>query len=243
MNNKPLIATIVFNSELITKECFLPSLVKSINVSKFDLLIVNTDNNIFKLDRQFNCLQLTKRNYMQTFGISSHALAIQKILDDNASKYNDIIICENDVIVKKDFLEIIDKNYQFVGQLSGPTNRSWYTAFFDKFRLQCNRWFPQLMYFNMQAFKDRKVKYYNSNIMATIKIPSLNLEQTIKNHAFGDPGWYFLLWTIQNNIKCKNINIDEYISHFWYGSENRNKSINEYTKRLEEFKQANIQYL
>jgi len=48
--NKPLIATIVFNSERITRECFLPSLMKTSNASEFDLLIVNTDNNNFKID-------------------------------------------------------------------------------------------------------------------------------------------------------------------------------------------------
>lgn len=241
--NKPLIATIVFNSERITRECFLPSLMKTSNASEFDLLIVNTDNNNFKIDQQLsNSINVTNVNYRNLFNITMHAPAVQKILDENAANYDDIIICENDVIIKKDILKIIDREYQFCGQLSHTAMRGWFTEFFNKFRLQCNRYFPMLMYFNIPSFEERHVKYFSSDVTASMKIPSLNLEQTVVNSRFGDPGWYFLLWTLQNKIKCKNIDIDEFIAHKWYGSENRIEK-EKYEQSYEKFKNENRQYL
>ena len=240
---KTLIATITYNSNQITNDCFLTSLYKQCDASKFDILIVNTDENEFKLSD--NILQPSNKikceQYNKKFKITSHSAAVQKILDEYSIQYDNIIICENDVIIKQDLLNIIDVDYEFVGKQSTASERSWYTAFYNKFRIQCNRWFPMLMYFNTKKRKD--FVFCKFDVSIKMSIPSLNLQQESKNIRFGDPGWYFLLWTIQNNIKCKNINIDDYISHFWYGSENRNKSPDEYAKRLEEFKQANIQYL
>ena len=53
MNQKILIATVVYNSQKITNECFLTSLFKHSDISKFDLFIVNTDKNYFQLDKNF----------------------------------------------------------------------------------------------------------------------------------------------------------------------------------------------
>lgn len=53
-----------------------------------------------------------------------------------------------------------------------------------------------------------------------------------------------MVWCEANNIKCKDIDIDQYISHFWDGCENRNSNSKKtYQERLSEFKEKNIAYL
>lgn len=243
MNQKILIATVVYNSQKITNECFLTSLFKHSDISKFDLFIVNTDKNYFQLDKNFEKItNIRFQNYQYDYNITDHELAIQKILDDCCLKYDDIIICENDVVIKQDLLTFIDRNYQFCGMLTKSADRGWFTGFYEKFKIQCNRWLPQLMYFNIPTYTNRKPVYSVRDVNAFISIPSLELTQTIKNEMFADPGWYFLLWTIKNKIKCKDVDINTYIDHMWCGSEHRS-SKEAYIKLLENFKQKNNIYL
>lgn len=96
-----------------------------------------------------------------------------------------------------------------------------------------------LMYFNIKSFKDRKVVYYGNDISININIPSLNITRAFENTYFADPGWYFKLWVDSNGVKYKDVDIYSYIDHFWYGSEGRNKNIDDYYKRLNKFKEDN----
>ena len=101
-----------------------------------------------------------------------------------------------------------------------------------------------LMYFNVDSFPNKNILYEKYDCSLNIKIPSLDIQLNLQNTWLCDPGWYFLLWTEKNNIQCKTININDYISHFWYGCENRNSQFNiSYTERLNKFKEDNKIYL
>ena len=80
------------------------------------------------------------------------------------------------------------------------------------------------MYFNIPSFNRREVVYEKYDCNLQINIPTLDINFNLKNTWLCDPGWYFMLWTEKNNIMCKNIDINDYIAHFWYGSENRNSN-------------------
>lgn len=99
-----------------------------------------------------------------------------------------------------------------------------------------------LMYFNAKSFYEKPLIYEKNDCCLKVDIPVLNINLDLKNTNLCDPGWYFMLWSEINNVKCKDIDIDEYISHMWYGSENRKTSIL-YSERLEQFKKANLKYL
>lgn len=245
MNNKILIATIVFNSNKITNECFIPSLYKHIDENLFDLLIVTTSATEFKLYDQYKCYtNISFKNFNKEFNITTHGQAIQKILDINKNIYDDIIICENDTIIKQNLLQIVDTSFQFVGQDSSTyPHRHWWTRLYSQLKLGCQRYLPMLMYFNTRSFKNMRLIYELNDCNLSIQINTLNINIKLSNTHLCDPGWYFLIWTQKNNIKCKNINIEDYIQHFWYGSENRNKDINEYNNKLIEFKNKHINYL
>ena len=95
-----------------------------------------------------------------------------------------------------------------------------------------------LMYFNVKSFNDRKIVFEKYDCNLKIDIDTLGIHLNLKNTWLCDPGWYFMLWCEANKIKCKDIDIDQYISHFWYGCENRNSNSKKtYQERLNEFKQ------
>ena len=101
-----------------------------------------------------------------------------------------------------------------------------------------------LMYFNIPSFTKREVVYERYDCNLHVSIPTLSINFDLKNTWLCDPGWYFMLWTEKNSIKCKEVDIDEYISHFWYGSENRNSGTGKsYQERLDDFKKENLEYL
>lgn len=245
-SSKPLIATIVFNANKITNECFLESLYKTVDENKFDLLIVTTSDIEFVLDKKHaSHININHVNFKKLYGISTHGAAIQKILDLFASKYDDIIICENDVVVKQNLLNIIDREVQFAGRDSKSIiHRSYWTRLYTKLHFGCRRYLPMLMYFNAKSFNNRKIVFEKHDCNLKIDIDTLNVHLNLKNTWLCDPGWYFMLWCEANKIKCKDIDIDQYISHFWYGCENRNSNSEKtYQERLNEFKQQNIKYL
>lgn len=246
ISTKPLIATIVFNANKITNECFLESLYKRVDESKFDLLIVTTSDIEFVLDKKHTShININHLNFKKLYGISTHGAAIQKILNLFTSKYDDIIICENDVVVKQNLLNIIDREVQFAGRDSKSINHHlWWTRLYSKMHFGCQRYLPVLMYFNVKSFNDRKIVYEKYDCNLKIDIDTLNIHLNLKNTWLCDPGWYFMVWCEANKIKCKDIDIDQYISHFWYGSENRNSNSEKtYQERLNDFKQQNIKYL
>lgn len=70
---KPLIATIVFNSEQITNECFLTSLYKHSNENDFDLLIISTSNDFILADEHKNRKNILITNFAKKYGITTHA--------------------------------------------------------------------------------------------------------------------------------------------------------------------------
>lgn len=243
---KPLIATIVFNSNRITNECFLKSLYNVLNDDMFDLLIVSTSDQEFKLSQEYaHHRNIQIIDFKKKYQITTHALAIQKILSLNKEIYDDIIICENDVVVKSNLTNIIDKSFQFVGQDSKTlTKCHWWTKLYQQLHFGCRRYLPMLMYFNVARFKDRKIIFEKNDCNLHVNIPSLSIDINLNNTNLCDPGWYFMLWCEKNGIKCKNIEIDDYISHFWYGSENRNSNSEKtYDQRLEKFKEENLEYL
>lgn len=243
---KPLVATIVFNSTKITNDCFLKSLYKTSDEKDFDLLIVSTSDNDFILNEKYKNIKNIKiLNFKKQYSITTHAMAIQKILDISKLNYDDIIICENDTIIKQNLLKIIDKNFNFIGQDSNNTNhKHWWTRLYSKLHFGCQRYLPILMYFNVNSFENREIIYEKNDCNLCIKIPTLKIDFNLKNTWLCDPGWYFMIWAQNNKIKCKEINIDEYISHFWYGSENRNSQLKiPYNERLEKFIQSNLKYL
>ena len=74
---KPLIATIVFNANKITNECFLESLYKTVDENKFDLLIVTTSDIEFVLDKKYaSHININQLNFKKLYGISTHGAAI-----------------------------------------------------------------------------------------------------------------------------------------------------------------------
>ena len=243
---KPLIATIVYNSNTITNDCFLKSLYKTIDENLFDLLIVTTSDTEFILDDNYKkYTNIILDNFNKKYLITTHAAAIQQLLDIYKNKYSDIIICENDVIIKKNLLTIIDHTVSFVGQDShNIKHNNYWTRLYSKLHLGCRRYMPMLMYFNVDSFPNKNILYEKYDCSLNIKIPSLDIQLNLQNTWLCDPGWYFLLWTEKNNIQCKTININDYISHFWYGCENRNSQFNiSYTERLNKFKEDNKIYL
>ena len=79
---KPLIATIVYNSNTITNDCFLKSLYKTIDENLFDLLIVTTSDTEFILDDNYKkYTNIILDNFNKKYLITTHAAAIQQILD------------------------------------------------------------------------------------------------------------------------------------------------------------------
>lgn len=243
---KPLIATIVFNSNQITNECFLKSLYKYTDEDQFDLLIVSTSDNKFFLADEHKCHRNIKiADFKELYGVTVHGAAIQKILDVFKNQYDDIIVCENDTIIKQDLLNLVDHDFQFAGKDSGRlAKHKWWTRLYEKMHFGCRRYLPMLMYFNIRSFKDRQIIFEKHDCNLQVDIPTLNIHLDMKNTWLCDPGWYFMLWCESTGIKCKEVDIDEYISHFWYGSENRNsKSGKTYQERLSNFKQENLEYL
>lgn len=240
---KRLVATITFNADRITNECFIQSLYKYNSPDKFDLWIVSTSDKDFSLDSKFNYDNITILNFKKSYNISSHAPAIQKIIDiiKNHQQYEELLIVENDTIVKCDLSGMCDANFQVVGNY---VNQSW-TLLTKDACLFGGRIQPMLMYFNLNSFNGREISYYKSDVSVVINIPSLNISKQFENTYFADPGWYFHLWITTNRVKYKNVDIWEYISHFWYGSESRgqNKSIEDYNNRLREFKENNKEHL
>ena len=74
---KPLIATIVFNSNQITNECFLKSLYKYTDEDQFDLLIVSTSDNKFVLADEHKCHRNIKiADFKELYGVTVHGAAI-----------------------------------------------------------------------------------------------------------------------------------------------------------------------
>lgn len=114
---KRLIATITFNADRITNECFIQSLYKYNNPDRFDLWIVSTSDKDFALDSKFNYDNITILNFKKLYNISSHAPAIQKIIDivKTHLEYEELLIVENDTIVKCDLFGMCDTNFQVVG--------------------------------------------------------------------------------------------------------------------------------
>ena len=246
ISTKPLIATIVFNANKITNECFLKSLYKAMDENTFDLLIVTTSDAEFVLDENYKSYANIKQlNFKKLYSISTHGVAIQKILDISSSKYDDIIICENDTIVKQNLLNIIDHSVQFVGRDTKNINHhSYWSRLYSKLHFGCQRYLPMLMYFNVKSFNNRKIIFEKNDCNLKVDIDTLRIHLDLKNTNLCDPGWYFMLWCEINTIKCKDIDIDQYISHFWYGCESRNSNSKKtYQERLSEFKQKNIAYL
>ena len=120
------------------------------------------------------------------FGSFKHALTVQWLLDN---LNEDFFLLDSDILIKKDFRNLIDKNKIFVGQT-------------NQYRL-----LPFLVWFNTDLIKKCNIKFCDK----------INIHPNIRTY-YTDTGGSFLTECKKSNLDYLNINIFDYIEHYGSGS-------------------------
>ena len=135
-------------------------------------------------------------NYRKTFKnfISfRHAIALQWLIDYDKLSDN-IILCDSDVLLKKD-IDFIDENAAACGKIEGNVS-------YDK------RLVPYLCYLNRAILKKNNIRYFNQNFMHGCKMSNG------KTQFMYDTGRFVLDQIAEKKLGLKQIDIYSYCIHF-----------------------------
>lgn len=137
--------------------------------------------------------EISKEEHGAKFGSLKHALTVQWLLDNID---DDFFLLDSDILVKKDFRNLIDKGVLFTGETTQ------------------HRVLPFLIYFNINEIKNAGIKFCD---FVNIHPNRRSLET--------DTGGSFLKECKNKHVIYRSITLSEYIEHYGSGSW-RDPSIN-----------------
>ena len=157
--------------------------------------IINFDNEIqnFIKEQKISNDKIKLEQNCANFGSFKHALTVQWLLDNI---HEDFFLLDLDILIKKDFRNIIDQTKIFVGET-------------NQYRL-----LPFLVWFNVSLIKKNNIKFCDK----------INIHPNIRTY-YTDTGGSFLTECKKLKQDYININIFDYIEHYGSGSW-RNLKIN-----------------
>lgn len=178
--------------------------------------IINFNDEIenFIKDRNISNDKIKLEQNCANFGSFKHALTVQWLLDN---LNEDFFLLDSDILIKKDFRNIVDYNKLFSGQI-------------NQYRV-----LPFLVWLNTNLIKKYNIKFCDK----------INIHPNVRTQ-YTDTGGSFLNECKNSKIGFFNVNIFDYIVHYGSGSwrntkinknsyQGDNKSI-EYMAWLKEFK-------
>lgn len=159
-------------------------------------IIDNTKGQIIDFDKWVESFPGRKRT-IDNHGSAKHMWSVQYMFD----KLDKFVLIDSDALIKKDFSDIANSNYPWVGMIeTTEMQRFW----FKRIRLT-----PYLLFINTQICNIVGVPFYREHQI-------YKLDHT--GPQYYDTGASFLENCVQHNLIGKQINIHDYIVHFGGGS-------------------------
>ena len=160
-------------------------------------VIDNTRGQVFDFQKFLENFPDRKPGLFSKFGSAMHTLSVDACFDLLPDGF---ILMDSDILLKKDFTWIWDKDCAWTGEIKNDGPKDVYV----------DRLLPFLCYINVPLCKKHGVRYFNGDYM-------WNLTRK-KPNTFYDTGAWFLRDTLDKNLPHKSFAVSDYVAHFSHGS-------------------------